>query len=360
MKHHGVLLGVQRGRNPSASVIRRDHRVRGPVLRLHHQDAAGREVHPRRPPARRRAPATRCKPVGARSARPRSSEIAGDPRWPTSNATRHRRRDAHHHRRDRPVHGRHRHRPDAPPARRPHRPADHITREGVHDAASEAQRGRSHHRPRWKICSPSMRLGAGRSRSEDRLLTPPPSRSPCASGAQTRRKADQMVRGTVNSAPRHHRARPPARWRSRRVPKADVEAQAAGLTTSAPDELIDKRRRRLDRLRRAAVATPDPDGQGRRARPCARPARSGCRTPKTRTVTHGRHQGRPTSRVARSSSASTSTSRTCTSSSARRISARRRWRTTTPPLPTRSCALAVGRQGPLHHYIRDLLRPWAP
>ena len=131
------------------------------------------------------------------------------------------------------------------------------------------------------------------------------------------RKADQMVRGTVNL--------PHGTGKTARVlvfangEKAEA-AREAGADIVGGDELIEKVDRRLARLRRRR-RDPRHDGQGRPPRPRARPARPDAE-PEDRHRHPGRGQGRrPTSRAARSSSASTGTP-TCTSSSARRRSPR--------------------------------------
>ena len=146
------------------------------------------------------------------------------------------------------------------------------------------------------------------------------------------RKADQMVRGTVNL--------PHGTGKTARVivfangDKAEA-AMAAGADEVGGDDLHREGRRRLARLRRRR-RDPRPHGQGRSARQGARPAR-----PDAEPEDRHRHPGRrprpsPTSRAARSSSASTSTP-TCTSSSARSPSTRSSSSRTTPPRSTRSC-----------------------
>ena len=169
------------------------------------------------------------------------------------------------------------------------------------------------------------------------------------------RKADQMVRGTVNlphgtgktarvlvfaNGEKAEEARS-RRRRLRRWRRADQEGQ-----------------RRLARLRRRR-RHPGPDGQGRPSRPRPRPAWSDAEPEDRHRDARTWPRPCPTSRAARSSSGSTGT-RTCTSSSARRRSAepaggelRRRAR--------RDPSAQAGQlQGPLHAR-RSRSRPrWAP
>ena len=126
------------------------------------------------------------------------------------------------------------------------------------------------------------------------------------------RKADQMVRGTVNLP---HGTGKTARVLVFATGERAEEAKAAGADIVGVRRADRRGRGRPAGLRRRR-RHPRPDGQGRPARPGARPARPDAE-PEDRHRHHRRRaRPSPTSRAARSSSASTGT-RTCTSSSAR-------------------------------------------
>ena len=169
------------------------------------------------------------------------------------------------------------------------------------------------------------------------------------------RKADQMVRGTVNL--------PHGTGKTARVlvfanaEKAEA-AREAGADFVGGDDMIEKVSRRLDRLRRRR-RDPRHDGQGRPARPGARPPRPDAEPEDRHRHPRRRPRPSPTSRAARSSSASTGTP-TCTSSSARPRSPRRSWRRTTRR-PSRRCC-GSSRPAPRAATSRRSRspRPWAP
>ena len=131
------------------------------------------------------------------------------------------------------------------------------------------------------------------------------------------RKADQMVRGTVNLP---HGTGKTARVLVFATGDRAEQARAAGADIVGDDALHRGGPEGPARLRRRR-RHPRPDGQGRPPRPGARSARADAQ-PQDRHRDRRRHQGRRRrSRAARSSSGSTAT-RTCTSSSARRRSPR--------------------------------------
>ena len=109
-QHHGVLQGVQRGDRVAARQRRpgRDHGLRGPLVHLHHQDAAGRRADqegrrrrqglrrrrtpsrsprsPRRRSARSRRPSSRTSTPTTSTPRRRSSP-APPARWASPSRT---------------------------------------------------------------------------------------------------------------------------------------------------------------------------------------------------------------------------------------------------------------------------------
>ena len=104
-QHHGVLQGLQRpdlqrnrDRHP-----RRDHRLRGPLLHVRHQDAARRRPDP--PDAAPRQGLRRAPPQQGRQAHPRPARRDRRAQAPRPQRPRHRARRAHH-RRHRALDGR--------------------------------------------------------------------------------------------------------------------------------------------------------------------------------------------------------------------------------------------------------------
>ena len=202
------------------------------------------------------------------------------------------------HRGHRPLDGRHRLRLSA---------SHHRTTAAHHPARrGRAQRGptdHDFHRTQEQHMKRSKAYARAPSRSTRTPCTPPPGRPP-RQGRPTRtkfdatvevafrlgvdpRKADQMVRGTVNL--------PHGTGKTARVlvfangEKAE-EARAAGADVVGGDELIEKVAAGWTRLRRRR-RDPGPDGQGRPARQGARPARPHAQ-PEDRHRHAGRRQGR--------------------------------------------------------------------
>ena len=175
-------------------------------------------------------------------------------------------------------------------------------------AAEKIDRGQALH-------ARSRPSGSAKDTVDDEVSTRP-SRSPCGLGVDPR-KADQMVRGTVNLP---HGTGKTARVivfatgeQGRRRPSA---AGADIVGADEPDRRGPGRLARLRRRRRHAR----PDGQGRPPRPRARPAWPDAE-PEDRHRHAGRRQGRVRHQGRQDRVPRRQARRTCTSSSARRRSA---------------------------------------
>ena len=339
----------------------RDLGLRGPLVHLRHQDAAGRPAdpqgrgrreglrraaqaqgrhdHPRAGPRDRRRP--RCPTsTPTTSTPPRRSSPAPPARWASRS------------RAERPpgtpyptVGGpRSARRPRLPPLG--NRGAD--TKEQHHEAQQGLPRRRRQDRRRRLLRSHSRPCGWPR--RPRRPSTTRPSRSPCGWASTPARPTRwSAAPSTCRTAP----ARPPGSWSSRPVSRPR-QATAAGADIVGADELIDEvEKGRLDFD--AVVATPDLMGKvGRLGRVLG--PRGLMPNPKTGTVTPDVAKavteikgGKIEFRVDRNANLHFIIGKTSFSASAAGRELRRRAR-------RGAAAQAVGRQGPLHqegHHDHD-------
>ena len=291
-RHHGLLQAVQRrhrepGRHHRA---RRDHRLRGPGVHVHPQDAAhagaaARGGRPRQGLDRRRA-----RPSSARSPRPRSRRSPRS-RCPTSTPTTSRRP---------------RSRCGAPPAPWASRSSEPATRATPAHPPIEPGRPRpdgprsTRELPPWQARSTttpaSASTGTSCSAPAEALdlvknLAPRQVRRDRRAGRAPRRRPPQGRPDGAGHRRRCRRAR--ARTSGSAVfaaGEAAAEAREAGADIVGADDLaaeIEKGNMRLRRGHRHA----GPDAARRPARPGARPARPHAQ-PQDRHGHHRRRQGR--------------------------------------------------------------------
>ena len=167
-------------------------------------------------------------------------------------------------------------------------PLDHDLRHHQRGAAHEAQQGL----PRRPPSRSTRTSSTPRSRPSGSPRRPRTTKFDATVEVAMRlgvdpRKADQMVRGTVNLP---HGTGKTARVLVFATGDRAEEARAAGADFVGSDDLIERGRGRLARLRRRR-RDPGPDGQGRPARPGPRPARPDAE-PEDRHRHDRRRQGR--------------------------------------------------------------------